>query len=78
VRRHHRLGPISAPRLEVFFVGDDDVSCVWFDHRQPQRVGIEDLDGVISWLAASDLTLVMVTDALDEEMAELVEQAARG
>jgi len=77
VRRHHRLGPISAPRLEVFFVGDDDVSSVWLDHREPQRVGIEDQDGVISWLAATDLTLVQVSDACDAEMDQLLEQAAR-
>ena len=54
------------------------MSCVWFDHRQPQRVGIEDQDGVISWLAATDLTLVRVTDACDAEMDQLLEQAARG
>jgi len=33
---------------------------------------------VISWLSASDLTLVTVTDACDVEMDQLLEQAARG
>lgn len=67
----YRTGPAAAPRIEWFNrVG------VWLDHRS-KRIGIEDEDGVITWYA-SDLTIVEVTDALDEEMNDLVEQAAKG
>ena len=76
MRRYARKGPASAPTLEVFLVGDDDVACVWLDHRQPQRVGVESPDGVISWLAATDLTLVKVTDACDAEMDQLLDEIA--
>jgi hypothetical protein len=70
--RYFRSGPAAAPRIEWFNKND-----VWLDHRH-HRIGIENPDdGVITWYA-SDLTIVEITDALDQEMWDLVEAAAKG